>query len=232
MRASCRFGTSTCRGAGATSRGGLRLISNIGESEEFIGNREYHPGDRMRNIHHASWARLGFPVVREFQEEYLCRIALVVDTYLPRLFRRRSSDFEAAVSLSAAVAEILSRREHVVDLFAAGPVIYYFQAGRSLAYLDDILDVLACIEACTDDPFDRLAPLIAEKLGQISIVIFVLLDWDEPRERFVRSIRDLGVEVKVLVVHEGAPTYDTRSSSLGPIKLLTPKEIARGVDVL
>ncbi|MFW5857999.1 MAG: DUF58 domain-containing protein, partial [Planctomycetota bacterium] len=140
--------------------GGLQLVSRTGDSEEFIGNREYRSGDRIRDLDHRAWARVGRPVVREFQQEYLTRIALVVDTFVDAplsryglstfdpVRRRRAADLEAGVSLGAGVAEALSRREYVIDLFAAGPDLYHFQAGRSLAYLDNILDVLACIEPC------------------------------------------------------------------------------------
>jgi uncharacterized protein (DUF58 family) len=126
--------------------GGLHLVSHVGDSEEFIGNREYRPGDRLRDIHHAAWARTGFPIVREFQEEYLCRIAMIVDTLAPPRDTAARQDLEAALSLAAAIADALSRQEYVVDLFAAGPDLYHFQAGRGLAYLDNILDILACLE--------------------------------------------------------------------------------------
>jgi uncharacterized protein (DUF58 family) len=45
--------------------GGIALTSNIGESPEYIGNREYVPGESVRRIDFRSWARLGKPVVRE-----------------------------------------------------------------------------------------------------------------------------------------------------------------------
>jgi hypothetical protein len=36
----------------------------------------------VRRIDFRSWARLGKPVVREYQEEYYCRIALILDTHV------------------------------------------------------------------------------------------------------------------------------------------------------
>ena len=245
--------------------GGLQLVSQVGESEEFIGNREYRPGDRLRDIDHLAWARHGFPVVREYQQEYLCRIALVVDTYVPDTFssawrsvrRKRgenrtpawqrlaaalqgkkpaeeSETFEAAVSLAAAVADALSRQEYVIDLFAAGPELYHLQAGRSLAYLDNILDVLACIEPCRTNPFDTLAPAIMEELGRISTLVIVMQDWDAQRERFVQSIRDAGVAVKLVVVHDGDPARDPRafSTEAGAPQVFTPAEIRNGLEAL
>ena len=47
--------------------------------------------------------------------------------------------FERAVSVAASVADFMARQEYLVDLFAAGPNLYHLTAGRSLAYLDQIL---------------------------------------------------------------------------------------------
>ena len=214
--------------------GGLQMVSNVGDSEEFLGNREYRPGDRLRDIHHAAWARTGYPVVREFQQEYLCRIAMVVDTFVPAYDRAAREALEAALSLSAAVADVLSRQEYVIDIFAAGPDLYHFQAGRSLAYLDNILDILACIEACPDNPFATLAPAIMTEIKEISTAVVVLMDWDETREQFVRNIRDFGVAVKVIVVRDGPPTFPPSGfvSDAGPVLILTPEEARTGTERL
>ena len=67
-----------------------------------------------------------------------------------------SEDFEAAVSITAAIAEHLARGEFVIDLFAAGTTSYHFQGGRSLAHLDDLLDILSCVDPVEEEPFGRL----------------------------------------------------------------------------
>src|SRR5262249_28090684 len=105
--------------------GGIPLSSSTGEAIEFVGTRDYRDGDPVRTIHWRSWARRGTPVVKEFQEEYFCRIALVLDTFLPRRLRaedRRS--FEAAISGLASIADHLSRTDDIVDILAARPHVY------------------------------------------------------------------------------------------------------------
>jgi uncharacterized protein (DUF58 family) len=42
--------------------GGIPLSSNLGDSIEFVGTREYREGDPLRNIHWRSWARRGVRV--------------------------------------------------------------------------------------------------------------------------------------------------------------------------
>lgn len=184
--------------------GGIPLTSSTGDAIEFVGTREYRPGDALKHIHWRSWARRGKPVVKEFQEEYFCRIALVLDTFLPRGFGqdgRRA--FEGALSLGASIADVFSRSEYIVDVLAAGPDLYEVSAGRSLAYLENILDVLACLEPCQQPPFETVGPALFDKLAQTTTVVAVLLDWDASRAAFLRRVRALGVAVKGVIVRDG-----------------------------
>lgn len=184
--------------------GGIPLASAVGDSLEFVGTREYREGDPPRKIHWRSWARLGRPVVKEYQEEYFSRLALVLDTYLPRRPRQRlTARFEAAIVVLASLADRYSRSEDVVDILAAGPDLYEVSTGRSLGALDTVLEALAGLEPCPAPAFETLAPHLFERLSRLSAVVAVLLDWDARREAFVRSLAALGVDVHVLLVHEG-----------------------------
>jgi uncharacterized protein (DUF58 family) len=212
--------------------GGIPLSSHTGDAVEFVGTREYREGDPIRNIHWRSWARRGEPVVKEYQEEYFCRIALVLDTFLP--VRPSAADrrgFEASISLLASIADHFSRGEHVVDVLAAGPDLFRVSAGRSLGYLENILDVLACLEPCLTPPFDTLAPTLFEELAQITTVVAVLQDWDAPRETFLRRVKALGTEVRVLIVREGATTrpWEGVDPELGDLGFLTPADVERAL---
>jgi uncharacterized protein (DUF58 family) len=212
--------------------GGIPLSSSTGDAIEFICTREYRQGDPLRSIHWRSWARRGQPIVREHQEEYFCRLALVLDTFLTRRPAREERDaFEAGISLLASIADYFSRSEHVIDILAAGPDVYQVSAGRSLAHLDNILDVLACLEPSYDPPFSRVGPLLFDKLAQLSTVVVVLQDWDEERERFLARIAALGTTVRGFVVREGPPTRPVPAQiSLGEISVLPTSEIQRVLD--
>ena len=212
--------------------GGIPLASSLGDSTEFVGTREFRQGDPLRRIHWRSWARRGEPVVKEYQEEYFSRIALVLDTYLPKRPRpgeRRS--FEAGVSVLASIADYMGRSEDVVDVFAAGPELIEVSTGRSLGRLDTVLDALACLEPCHEPPFDVLAPRLIERLARLTTVVAVVLDWDERRETFLRRLHEQGVALRVLVVHEG-PTrrpVEAAGDRLGSITVLTPEDVERRI---
>lgn len=185
--------------------GGVALTSNIGESPEYIGNREYVNGDPLRHVEFRSWARLGKPVVREYQEEYYCRIALVIDTFVGARSRRRTighENLEAAISLTAAVAHSLSNGEYLIDLFAAGEELYVFRSGRHIAHFENILEILACLDASDASPFPEITHAVSEEAQRVSTAICVLLDWDEERRAFVQVLREAGCHVKLIVVRD------------------------------
>jgi uncharacterized protein (DUF58 family) len=186
--------------------GGAREISQLGASMEFIGCREYRFGDNPRHLHVRSWARVGTPVVKEFRDEYLCRTALILDTRLRRRLlrwsnRRTDLQFEGAVALTAAVAAHVVRGEAVVELFAAGPEIYRFPAGRSLGQLPDLLDLLAAIDVLDrGEPFDALTPVVMREVAEISGAVVVLLGWDQRRAALLDELAAHGVTLRAFCV--------------------------------
>lgn len=218
--------------------GGIALTSNVGESPEYIGNRDYRAGDPLRRIDFRSWGRLAKPVVREYQEEYYCRIALVFDTFVPPERKEPPqgfADLEAAVSLSATVADALDREEYILDIFAAGPQLYILRSGRHTAPFESVLEILACVEACRANPFSTVTPALTDELGSISTVICVLLDWDASREGLARAATEAGCNVKIVVVRDGPTTepLDGAQAWAGSVSQLSPQAIREGrFDVL
>ena len=210
--------------------GGIALTSNVGESPEYIGNREYRFGDSMKRIDFKAWARLARPAVREYQEEYYCRIALVLDTFVPKDRKAGPEgfpDLEAAVSLCASVADALAQGEYIIDLFAAGPELYVFRAGRHTAHFENVLEILACVEACRTNPFEKVTPALADELSNISALVAVCLDWDASRARLVQTARDHGCSVKLLVVRD-SETTESLSTVDVPFSVFTPGQISAG----
>lgn len=209
--------------------GGLALTSYLGDSTEFLSTREFRSGDPLRHIHWRSWARLGKPIVKEYGEEYFCRLALLIDTVLPS--PKDPVPLERAISLSAAITEYLSRQEYVIDLFAAGPKLYYLQAGRSLAYLQNIMDLLACLEPTPPDDksFLEMETALLEEIEGISTAICVFTDWDSRRQRLVEELQNRGTSVRGFYI-----SADDRLVPELPneVRWLTPELVENGIDVL
>ncbi len=212
------------------------LLGAKGESPEYIGNREYVYGEAAVRLDFRAWARLGRPVVREYQDEYSFRSALILDTCQPtpsRLLKfpgqeaNHSVQLESAVSLCAAIAEALHSREIVIDLFVAGPEIYLFRTPHAGSRLDTVLQILASVETTGDDAFRVLPDSLMESLESISSIVFVVLDWDERRRDLVDRIRQSGRGVRVLLIRNTPPQVEPPDESL-EFLAIEPEQIIKG----
>jgi len=175
------------------------------EAFEFHGCREYREGDALRHVHPRSSARLGVPVVKEFQSEGRSRTALLVDTRRPirRLgldFHPQVNPFEAALALTAAIVEALSVTDRVLELLIAGPDVYRFVSAGRVGYFEDVLDILAGIECCREDPLDKLEPLLFEEIRLIQSVCLVLTTWDARRAALVAELEAWEVGLKIVLL--------------------------------
>ena len=177
--------------------GGVALAANVGRSEEFVALRDYRHGDPLRHIHWRSWAKTGKPIVKEFEDEFFVRHALVLDTFTDE---PHSELLEEAVSVAASFACTVLTQESLLDLLFVGNQSYCFTAGRGLGQADQMLDILASVRNCADKQFDALEHLVLNHISAVSGCICVLQRWDEPRKKFVEKMRALGVPVMVLVI--------------------------------
>ena len=137
-----------------THEAGFHATPRLGHGPEYLGVREYRPGDPMRHVHWGLTARHGQIMVREFEEERTRRLAIVVDT------ERDEGDAWTTLDRSCAVAASL-----VHAAVAAG------HGARLLAATTDGIDVV------TREPADgmvrwlaRLEPsgvTVAQALGSL-----------------------------------------------------------------
>jgi uncharacterized protein (DUF58 family) len=186
--------------------GGVALAAAIGESEEFVSLRDYRPGDPMRRIHWRSWAKVGRPVVKEFQDEFFVRHALILDTFVEP---DDGAVFEEAVSVAASFACTIDTQESLLDLLFIGPEAFCFTIGRGVAHADQMLEILASVAPSPDKSFTALEQLVVEHASAVSGCICIFLAWDEPRRRLVRKLTALGVPSLVLILREpNAPAIE------------------------
>ena len=190
--------------------GGVALASSVGESDEFMALRDYRPGDPLRKIHWKSWAKLDKPVVREDQDEFFVRHALILDTFQAEAY---SQTLEEAIALAASFACSFQTQESLLDLMFVGLEAYCFTAGRGLGHTDQMLEILASVVACGDKPFSSLVPSVVERSDLLSGCICIFLQWDDDRQGLVQQLEALRIPTLVLVVAAAGQTaadFDTR----------------------
>ena len=187
---------------------GVALASAVGQSDEFVSLRDYRPGDPLRQIHWKSVAKTDRLIVRENEDEFFVRYALVLDTFGQP---DQTEIFEEAVSVAASFVCTIQTQESLLDLLFVGPEAYCFTAGRGVGHVDRLLEVLAGVNVCTDESFPSLETLVLRHAPQVSGCVCVFLAWDEPRQHLVTLLRSLRVPLRVCVV-----TEDGESSPLDP----------------
>jgi len=190
---------------------GVALAASVGQSDEYVALRDYRYGDPLRHIHWRSWAKVGKPVVKEFEDEFFVRHALVLDTFTRQ---PHSEVFEEAVSVAASFACTLPTQESLLDLLFVGPQSYCFTAGRGIAHVDQMLEVLASVRTCSERPFQALESLVLNHIAVVSGCICVFLLWNRERQEFVRKLQAIGVPVRVLVV---VPAGEGKTLDPGPL---------------
>ena len=178
-------------------QGGVALAANIGRSEEFVSLRDYRRGDPVRHIHWRSWAKAARPIVKEFEDEFFVRHALVLDTFTDEPY---SGILEEAVSVAASFACTVLTQESLLDLLFVGAESYCFTAGRGLAHADRMLEILASVRACGNKPFATLEHLVIAHAPIVSGCICVFQKWDGARKSLVEKLCALRVPVLVFVI--------------------------------
>jgi uncharacterized protein (DUF58 family) len=206
------------------------LNSQTGDSLECIGVREYRFGDAIKHIDMKAWARTGSPVVREFGQEYYSNVGVVLDNYM--VFKKNtasshSARFEAAVSVTASIIDRLCHDEHLITFFATDKRCWNFHSIRNMTVLDKVLEELAVIKQTNGNDLEGHIPNILERIDKLSVVIFVLTHLDDQRIATIESIRQMGCNVKTIVVSDNKHTDIPRRAGKD-IHLISSQQIARG----
>lgn len=201
--------------------GGVSLASSVGDSEEFMGLRDYRPGDPLQRVHWKSYARAGRPVVKEYQDEFFERHALVLDTFGNE---RASPAFEEAVSVAASFAYTIDTQECLLDLLFVGDAPCAYTAGRGQLQPSALLEALAGARLLPNDGFVALRESIMARRATLTSSILVLIGWDEPRRRLVWELRVLGLPLLVMAVL-GEPPADAPAW----LHVLVPGRVREGL---
>jgi uncharacterized protein (DUF58 family) len=212
-------------GARCYQHGGVALASSVGDSEEFIGLRDYRPGDPLQRIHWKSFARTGKPVIREFQDEYFERHALVLDTFCGD--GTATPALEEAVSIAASLACCLDTQDCLLDLLFVGKAPYCYTGGRGQLGTASLLEVLAGVGVAAGQSFDQLAESVLSRCGALSGCVLILIEWDDARRALVKALRANGLDLLVLLVSEREP-----ASSPAWLRVLKPGHIQDGLNRL
>jgi Protein of unknown function DUF58 len=213
-------------GARRHQSGGVALAASVGDAEEFRALREYRPGDPIRKIHWKSWAKIGKPMVKEEQEEFFVRHALILDTFRSNA---ESEILEEAVAIASSLACEIQTQESLLDMMFVGLESYCFTAGRGLGQTERMLELLASVVPCQDKSFASFLPVIQSRCTLLSGCICILLDWDEERKTLVQYLQSLGIPTLVLVIQGERGLSVELTQDVDQIQILKLGQIQEGL---
>jgi uncharacterized protein (DUF58 family) len=174
----------------------------IGNSGEFVGLRDYRPGDPLRQIHWKSWARTGRPIVKELEDTFYPRYGLVLDTLC---LDRTDIRFEEAVSVAASFASAIDTSESLLDLMFIKNEAHIVTAGRGVERAEKLLEVLAGVTPERTGDFKALSELVLRHRDDLTSCLVILNGWDPQRADFLQSLTRQGIICAPIVIGAGPP---------------------------
>lgn len=196
--------------------GGDTASTVRGEGGEFMGLREYRTGDSLRKIHWKAWARSGQPIVKEFEEARFPRYGLVLDTSL----KKSGPDLlEEGISVAASFVATMDEESCLLDLMFVREEPEVFTAGRGVARVDVLMEVLARVEGSEEGGYDSLVRLVLRYASQMTACVVVLSGWCVERKEFLARLRAAGMQVRVYVIGVGEMPDDDSLAGIHWLRL-------------
>jgi uncharacterized protein (DUF58 family) len=115
---------------------------------DYYGLRPWQRGDSLRWMHWRSTAKLGRPIVRQFERHKSRDVAIVLDPWLPAVATQADEGFlELAISLAAtAISDMTSRSQGRLTVTIAGSPPQCYSGPASLAFCDELFTALADLQ--------------------------------------------------------------------------------------
>jgi len=203
------------------------VFARLGVGGEFVGVREYRPGDSRRHVHWRSTARAGQLIVKEFAEETQPGLTLALDLRASALVGAGDDNsLELALKLAATLARYAERRGLPVSVASnsrqwpapPGPLTWWglmnylarVQAGGEDSFSDCLKSVhsttfvAALLSAPDDSVIEPLTELHRFGLGVLAVVIdpapFLPEGWGETNkaQALASALTLNGIDVRVI----------------------------------
>ncbi len=213
-----------------TRRG--RRHDRSAQQQEYHGLRDYRPGDSMRWIHWRTTARLGQPMVKEFEQQSDQELAVLLDPWLPGMATEQQREvLEAAIRFAATVCfETCRQSGRRLLLGWTGPTPGLRQGPASVKLLHELLECLALMgssdECRLSNLFDAMPPAMLREalIVVVSTRAIKLAEEASRSERLAEgSLRGLSGRVHLLDVSrgdlDGLIEFETASPSFSPARV-------------
>ncbi|WP_338845517.1 DUF58 domain-containing protein [Massilia sp. W12] len=173
-----------------------------GDGEEFSGLRDYRAGDSLRMVHWKSFARLGRPVVKEFESEFSTRFLLVADS----VAAPAGVLFEHAISLAAGAILQFDVERDLLDLLYIEQHCALACAGPGAMSRQALLHILSGLRASRAPLLPMLNAMLMSRAAGYSACLYIAQSWDEERRHMLHRLQRQGLSLHVWLVSAQAPS--------------------------
>jgi len=178
------------REATETRRG--RRHDRSAQQQEYHGLRDYRPGDSPRWIHWRTTARLGQPMVKEFEQQSEQDLVVLLDPWLPRTkaSAEQREVVEKAIRFCATLClETCRAQGRRLLLGWTGPTPGIRHGPASIKLLHELLESLALLRATAEGQVGSLIDAIPPALLREAFFVIVSTRAFNPAEALEQSTR-------------------------------------------
>lgn len=188
-----------------------RRTHNI--TPNVAGLRAYQPGDSYNRIHWPATARLGEPIVKQFELDPASDIWVVLDLHRQaHVGEGEESTEEKAVSVAASICRYFIQQNRTVGLISFGEDLRIDEPDRGQNHYTRMLESLALARAVGDAPLSNLLMEESRRFGRHTTVVVIT---PSSEERWALTLISLGTRgVKVAAVLLEANTFGEAPSPL------------------
>jgi uncharacterized protein (DUF58 family) len=184
-------------GAARDHLGGLSHSYMSGVSDDFRGLRPYRPGDSLKHIDWAAWARTGNPTVREFENVFFPRYGLVLDT---NGAYEHLDNFEEAISVAASFARVVDTQECLLDFIFLNKGPQTLTVGKGVARSEDLLEHLATLEIEIQPDWASLSKQVLKHSSSFSVCVVIFTQLSDERKQLVTDWKKAGLNLLIIVL--------------------------------
>ena len=177
------------------------------------GLRQYAPGDSYNRIHWPSTARMGQPIVKQFELDPASDIWLVLDLErTAHVGEGEESTEEMAVSVAASVARYFIQQNRSVGMITFGDRLRVDEPDRGQNHYTRMLESLALARAVGDAPLSNLLLEESRRFGRHTTVLVITPSTSEEWPLTLISLAGRGVKVAAILIE--ANTFGDAPSPL------------------
>ncbi len=189
-----------------------RRTHNI--TPNVAGLRAYQPGDSYNRIHWPATARLGEPIVKQFELDPASDIWVVLDLHRQaHVGEGEESTEEKAVSVAASICRYFIQQNRTVGLISFGEDLRIDEPDRGQNHYTRMLESLALARAVGDAPLSNLLMEESRRFGRHTTVLTVTPSTDERWPLTLIALASRGVKVAAILIE--ANTFGDAPSPLG-----------------